>query len=196
MAMRLQKPHGVTLRQLPSDSRRPERQWPPARPSSASPALSSASLRGRGALGSIARVPDGQLTAAGRKKHAAEFLDLGKQLALRGKHVLAVAQFSEVVAFCPSEPKAYVLRGLSMRAIGDHERAVHDFTMAIRLQPTVAAHYSARATSLAALRLHDTVPGAIRDLTSAVSRAEATVHQPRVAAVSATRDRHATRERH
>ncbi|KAL1528951.1 hypothetical protein AB1Y20_010273 [Prymnesium parvum] len=96
----------------------------------------------------------------------------GEEVAATGQHAAAITLFSKAIERNPCDLDAHIGRGLSAAAIGEHERAVYDFSMALQLRPTIG-HYLARGASLAALRQFTTVPGALRDYSSAIELAVA-----------------------
>ena len=93
----------------------------------------------------------------------------GHGLARRGHHDAACQQYSKLIdTGRRQDAEIFACRGGSAQALGDHIRAVYDYSMAIRLQPNEPSHYTARAVSLAALRQIETLPGALRDHSTAV----------------------------
>ena len=90
--------------------------------------------------------------------------------ARQGNHELAMTFFSRIIdSGRTSGCDPYAARGASAQALGDHVRAVYDYSMAIRMEPDQPAHYTARAVSLAALHQVETLPGALHDHDAAVA---------------------------
>ena len=111
-------------------------------------------------------------TPALLKKRTTKVLDpltLGERHARRGQHEMAVQQFTVYLDRAgKSDPYAYVARGSSAQALGNHVRASYDFSMAIRLDPSTSSHYTSRGISFAALGQLETSPGALHDHDSAL----------------------------
>ena len=94
---------------------------------------------------------------------------IGSNHARRGNHEAAIAQFSRLIdTGRRTDADIFACRGASAQALGDHVRAVYDYSMAIRLQRDEPSHYTARAVSLAELHQIETLPGALRDHDTAV----------------------------
>jgi len=87
---------------------------------------------------------------------------LGQRLAGAGEHEMAVKKFGAAIAALPADVRLYVARGESQCALGAHRRAVYDFSMAIRLEPEVAAHHRARGLAFVRLGQLTSLPGALR----------------------------------
>ena len=105
----------------------------------------------------------------GRRVWADPFV-LGNQQARKGQHEAAVQQFSRLIDRGVRQDAAvFASRGSSAQALGDHVRAVYDYSMAIRLQPDEPSHYTSRAISLVALHQLETMPGALHDHDKAVA---------------------------
>ena len=96
-------------------------------------------------------------------------LTLGERHARRGQHEQAVQQLTLYLDRAGREDAyAYAVRGTSAQALGNHVRASYDLSMAIRLEPSNPAHYTARGISFAALGQIETLPGALHDHDSAI----------------------------
>ena len=93
---------------------------------------------------------------------------LGQRLAGAGEHEMAVKKFGAAIAALPADVRLYVARGESQCALGAHRRAVYDFSMAIRLEPEVAAHHRARGLAFVRLGQLTSLPGALHDYDTAV----------------------------
>eukprot|EP00966_Prymnesium_polylepis_P165769 3831772-Prymnesium_polylepis.1 len=59
-----------------------------------------------------------------------------EEAAATDHHPMAISLFTSAIEKNPVDLDAHVGRGLSAAAIGDHERAVYDFSMALQLHPT------------------------------------------------------------
>lgn len=108
-----------------------------------------------------------------KKKRAAKVIDpyvAGAQHARRGDHERAIHFFTLIIDSGRGSGSAavYAARGASAQALGNHVRAVYDFSMAIRLEPGVPSHLTSRAVSFAALNQLETKPGALLDHDAAV----------------------------
>ena len=72
---------------------------------------------------------------------------------------MAVKKFGAAIAALPADVRLYVARGESQCALGAHRRAVYDFSMAIRLEPEVAAHHARARPRVRQARPADVAPG-------------------------------------
>ena len=99
-----------------------------------------------------------------------DWLALGLQAHQQEMHSECVAHITKHLVGRPecADVRAFVARGHSAQATDNHVRAVYDFSMAIRLEPSKPAHRTARAVSLGALRQLRSTPGALHDHDAAV----------------------------
>ena len=94
---------------------------------------------------------------------------LGEKHQRRGEHHKAVQQFTLFLEKCPKPTaQAYAARGASAQCLGNHVRAVYDFSMAIRLEPGEPGYFTARGVSFGLLHQLETEPGALNDHDTAV----------------------------
>ncbi len=71
-------------------------------------------------------------------------IELGINQQLQGKYKEAVHSFNEVIKRYPENDNAYYLRGNARQKLGNKVRALKDYDMAIRLNPSVPEFFSKR----------------------------------------------------
>jgi tetratricopeptide (TPR) repeat protein len=97
-------------------------------------------------------------------KTAADFYDLGVMLQGTGDLEGAIRNFSRAVELEPNADH-YFARGLAYADLGDHPKAIADYTIAIRQDPKFAAAYYNRGMAYMALQQ---LPAAVNDFSEAI----------------------------
>jgi tetratricopeptide (TPR) repeat protein len=77
-------------------------------------------------------------------EYALAYTARGTAYARKGKHDLAIDDYTEAIKFNTEFPFTYVSRGLAHKGKGDSDNAIVDFTEAIRLYPKLGVAYHNR----------------------------------------------------
>merc|ERR1719230_195209 len=89
-------------------------------------------------------------------EHLADiFYHLGVSYANLGKHSLAVLAYDRAVLRGPGKPHYLHERAKSLQVVGEHEKALHDFSKVIDMQPTNARAMFRRAFSFKARGMYE-----------------------------------------
>ena len=80
-----------------------------------------------------------------RDPYLNELLIQGMEKGLQGDYQGALALFSQILQFSPSEVEAYYNRGLAYTRINNYQAAMADFTQALALNQTLPDLYIERA---------------------------------------------------